>query len=72
MFSFINRITVYLCFLCAVCFSINVSAVTEPLSAIKGLVVTSDGTPAAYVAVQIKEKNRGTLTNEKGEFVSKS
>ncbi|MEV4881669.1 TonB-dependent receptor [Chitinophaga ginsengisegetis] len=71
MFSFINRITVYLCFLCAVCFSINVSAVTEPLSAIKGLVVTSDGTPAAYVAVQIKEKNRGTLTNEKGEFVFK-
>ncbi|WP_436484736.1 TonB-dependent siderophore receptor [Chitinophaga sp. ARDCPP14] len=44
---------------------------TEPLSAIRGLVVTSDGTPAAYVAVQIKEKNRGTLTNEKGEFVFK-
>ncbi|WP_235015901.1 TonB-dependent receptor [Chitinophaga ginsengisegetis] len=35
------------------------------------MVVTSDGTPAAYVAVQIKEKNRGTLTNEKGEFVFK-
>ncbi len=71
MFLFINRITVYLCFLCTVCFSVNAMADTEPLSAIRGLVVTSDGTPAAYVAVQIKEKNRGTLTNEKGEFVFK-
>lgn len=50
-------------------FTIPAFAATEPLSAIKGKVVTGDGTPAAYVAVQIKEKNRGTLTNEKGEFV---
>jgi iron complex outermembrane receptor protein len=68
---FINRITVLLCLLCTVSFSVPAAANTEPLSAIKGLIVTSDGTPAAYVAVQIKEKNRGTLTNEKGEFVFK-
>jgi len=65
----INRTAVLVCFFCTVCFSVNALAVAEPLSAIRGLVVTSDGAPAAYVAVQIKEKNRGTLTNEKGEFV---
>ncbi|MET7000963.1 TonB-dependent receptor [Chitinophaga defluvii] len=71
MHLFINRALLLLCLLCTVSFSFTASAVTEPLSAIKGIVVTSDGEPAAYVAVQIKEKNRGTLTNEKGEFVFK-
>ncbi|UYQ94310.1 TonB-dependent receptor [Chitinophaga horti] len=45
------------------------AADVEPLSAIRGKVVTSDGSPAAFVSVQLKEKNRGTTTNEKGEFV---
>lgn len=71
MYLFINRALLLLCLLCTVSFSFTASAVTEPLSAIKGIIVTSDGEPAAYVAVQIKEKNRGTLTNEKGEFVFK-
>jgi iron complex outermembrane receptor protein len=43
----------------------------EPLSMIKGKVLTGDGTPVAYVAVQIKEKNRGTTTDENGEFLFK-
>lgn len=55
----------------AMIFAIPAFSMTEPLAAIKGKVITGDGTPAAYVAVQIKEKNRGTLTNEKGEFVFK-
>lgn len=40
----------------------------EPSSVIKGKVVTSDGQPAALVSVQIKGKNRGTVTDNKGEF----
>jgi iron complex outermembrane receptor protein len=43
----------------------------EPLSAIRGKVLTGDGAPVAYVAVQIKEKNKGTVTNENGEFIFK-
>lgn len=53
----------------AIAISSPVLANVDPLSAIKGKVVTSDGSPAAYVSVQVKEKNRGTMTNEKGEFV---
>jgi len=43
----------------------------EPLSAIKGRVLTGEGSPVPYVPVQIKEKNKGTMTNENGEFVFK-
>jgi iron complex outermembrane receptor protein len=43
----------------------------EPLSAIKGKVITQDGAAIPYVTIQIKEKNRGTVTNENGEFVFK-
>jgi iron complex outermembrane recepter protein len=71
MFSFINRNIAWLCFVCTVFSTVAAFAETEPLSAIKGVIITSDGTPAAYVAVQIKQKNKGTLTNEKGEFVFK-
>ena len=71
MSSFISRNMALLCLVCTVFFTAAASAETEPLSAIKGVIITSDGTPAAYVAVQIKEKNKGTLTNEKGEFVFK-
>lgn len=46
-------------------------ATEEPNSVIKGKVVSSDGQPAAFVSVQIKNKNRGTYTNENGEFVFK-
>jgi len=38
------------------------------LSAIKGKVLTSDGLPASGVSVLLKDKNKGTVTNEKGEF----
>lgn len=57
--------------LCIMFSGLHAFAIDEPLSAIKGTVITGDGAPAAYVAIQIKEKNRGTLTNEKGEFLFK-
>lgn len=66
-----NQLAKLTCLLFAMFMTIPAFSFTEPLSAIKGKVITGDGTPAAYVAVQIKEKNRGTMTNEKGEFVFK-
>jgi iron complex outermembrane receptor protein len=36
---------------------------------IRGTITTNDGQPAAYVSVQIKDKNRGAVTDNKGEFV---
>lgn len=35
---------------------------------IKGKVITTDGRPAAYVNVALKEKNTGTVTDEDGRF----
>jgi len=66
-----NRFTRLIGFLCAILMAAPAFATEEPLAAIKGKVITNDGTPAAFVAVQIKEKNRGTLTNEQGGFVFK-
>nr|WP_308463762.1 TonB-dependent receptor [Chitinophaga nivalis] len=43
----------------------------EILSAIKGKVSTSDGSPAAFVTVRIKNSNHGALTDQQGEFVIK-
>ncbi len=36
---------------------------------IKGTITTNDGQPAAYVSVQVKGKNRGVVTDNKGEFI---
>lgn len=66
-----NRIAGWATLICILSFSLPAFSETEPLSAIKGKVITEDGVPAAYIAVQIKEKNRGVLTNEKGEFLFK-
>lgn len=44
-------------------------ATEEPLSMIKGIVLTSDGEPAANVSVQIKNRNRGTVTDAEGRFI---
>ena len=66
-----NQLSGLLCLLCAMFIASPAFSINEPLSAIKGTVITGDGSPAAFVAVQIKEKNRGTLTNEKGEFLFK-
>lgn len=44
-------------------------AAEEPLSMIKGTVLTSDGQPASSVSVQIRNRNRGTLTDQNGQFV---
>lgn len=35
---------------------------------IRGTVITNDGNPAPSVSVQLKNKNRGTTTNDKGYF----
>jgi len=35
---------------------------------IKGTVTTSDGKPGESVSVQLKDKRRGEITNEKGVF----
>ena len=35
---------------------------------IKGIILTSDGKPAEFVNVMVKEIKKGTVTNEKGEF----
>lgn len=66
-----NRLSGLLCVLCAMFMSMPAYSYNEPLSAIKGKVLTGEGTPVAYVAVQIKEKNKGTMTNDNGEFVFK-
>lgn len=50
---------------------LNSIANEEPNSVIKGRVLTSDGKPASYVSVEIKGMNRGTVTNENGEFTFK-
>lgn len=65
----IKSIAVLIAVFFAVVCSLPAMADIDPLSAIKGKVVTNDGSPAAYVTVQLKEKNRGVITNEKGEFV---
>lgn len=41
-------------------------------SILKGKIVTSDGKPAAYVNIGIRELNIGTITNESGMFVFKN
>ena len=43
---------------------------TSPISAValKGVVRTSDGKPAAFVNVQLKETKQGTMTNDFGEY----
>ncbi|WP_298709447.1 TonB-dependent siderophore receptor [Chitinophaga sp.] len=57
--------TAIIAFVCA----LPAMAGVEPLSAIKVKVVTNDGSPAGFVTLQLKEKNRGGMTNEKGEYV---
>ncbi|SHL97742.1 TonB-dependent receptor [Chitinophaga sp. CF418] len=71
MYTKFNQLFGLLCLLCTMLAGTPAFSINEPLSAIKGTVVTGDGQPAVFVAVQIKEKNRGTLTNEKGEFLFK-
>lgn len=66
-----NLFSGLLCVLCAMFTAIPAFSNDEPLSMIKGKILTGDGTPVAYVAVQIKEKNRGTTTDENGEFLFK-
>jgi len=41
---------------------------TASAVALKGVVRTSDGKPAAFVNVQLKETKQGTMTNEVGEY----
>ncbi|TWI83578.1 iron complex outermembrane receptor protein [Lacibacter cauensis] len=45
-----------------------VTAQPAPAPVVKGVVRTSDGKPAGWVNVLIKETNNGTITNEAGEY----
>ncbi|RFS26971.1 TonB-dependent siderophore receptor [Chitinophaga silvatica] len=54
-------------FLLLFSFSVITKAQTST-GTIKGKITTSDGEPAAFVTVQIKQNSRGTVTDEKGEF----
>lgn len=49
--------------------SANAAGFEEVLTAIRGKVLTADGLPAASVSVQIKNLNRGTTTDQNGEFI---
>lgn len=60
-----------LCVLCTLFIALPAFSNDEPLSVIKGKVLTGDGTPVAYVAIQLKEKNKGTMTDENGQFIFK-
>ncbi|MET0242006.1 MAG: TonB-dependent receptor [Flavitalea sp.] len=54
---------------CLLFFSMQLLANDETISMIKGTVVTSDGKPAADVTVQIKNVNKGTVTDANGQFL---
>lgn len=44
------------------------SQAQSPAGHIKGIIKTNDGQLAPFVSVQIKNKNRGVITDEQGEF----
>lgn len=47
-------------------------AQSTPRGSIRGTVVTADGQPAAFVNVILKGTNRGSSTDEGGQFVVKN
>jgi iron complex outermembrane recepter protein len=53
-------------------FSIISVAALAQQGTVKGVVKTSDGQPAAYVNVALKENNKGTITAEDGSFTLKN
>lgn len=44
------------------------SQAQNPSGTIKGTITTNDGQPAPYVTIQIRDKNRGVVTDEKGGY----
>src|SRR5688500_8733198 len=50
-------------------FSASAERFNEVLTAIRGKVLTADGSTAADVSVQIRDLKRGTMTDQKGEFI---
>ncbi|WP_210420768.1 TonB-dependent receptor [Chitinophaga sp. XS-30] len=49
--------------------TITTSQAQNPTGTIKGTITTNDGQPAPYVTVQVKDKNRGVVTDVKGEYI---
>lgn len=47
---------------------ISTSQAQNPAGTIKGTITTNDGQPAPHVTIQVKDKNRGTVTDEKGGY----
>lgn len=47
---------------------ITTSQAQNPTGTIKGTITTNDGQPAPYVTIQVKDKNRGAVTDEHGNY----
>ncbi|MBV7529463.1 TonB-dependent receptor [Chitinophaga sp. sic0106] len=61
----LRKLTGILTLLLALC---TVASAQSNTGNIKGTIVTNDGQPGPFVSVQVKPTDRGTVSNEKGEF----
>jgi iron complex outermembrane recepter protein len=59
-------------YMIAVCLFLNMSALMAQITQVKGKIETSDGQPAQFVTVILKELNKGTETDENGIFSIKN
>ncbi|MGX5820373.1 TonB-dependent siderophore receptor [Chitinophaga lutea] len=48
---------------------VSVQAQQATAGSIRGTILTNDGQAAPYVSVSLKDRNRGVITDEKGEFL---
>jgi iron complex outermembrane receptor protein len=63
-----NKLYTFLLIITCVCFQLTTNAQTKNGS-IKGTVKTSDGKPAAFVSVGLTHTNKGTTTDDNGNFI---
>jgi iron complex outermembrane receptor protein len=61
----------YIIYLIMSCFILQAALAQTNHGSIKGTVKTSDGNPASFVTIFIKENNKGTVTSEKGTYTIK-
>jgi iron complex outermembrane recepter protein len=55
-------------YILSICLFLNMSALIAQTAQVKGKIMTSDGQPAQFVTVILKELNKGTETDENGLF----
>ncbi|RKR81226.1 iron complex outermembrane receptor protein [Mucilaginibacter gracilis] len=70
MKNFYHQLKTAIFIFCSLC--CLVAAAQPGNGSIKGTVLTSDGKPAAYVTVKIKEAHKQTATTEKGTYAFKN